>query len=290
MWRRTRPQYTPAHMRWLGSLSEAVGSYPKESLLQRSTLNNGEIYNPADAYPGSQGIPGMPDRGLYCICADRTSRAPADRIVVNKHERSLQLYRDGKILKSYTVALGREPIGPKTHQGDHKTPERIYVLDSRNAHSQFYKSIDVSYPNARDRSAARTNGVSVGGDVYVHGLPNGYGWIGSGHRMKDWTDDASRSPTKRWTKSGRQFRTELQSRSCLRDAHEQLRVSAVSYLLGDFSPRIRNWLWLATKTLPFATTGTRLALPPLLVQAPARIFASCFMVPFVTLSGLNANR
>jgi murein L,D-transpeptidase YafK len=70
-------------------------------------------------------------------------------------------------------------------QGDHKTPEGIYVLDS---HSQFHRSIHISYPNARDRAEARARGVSPGGDVFVHGLPNGYGWVGASHRAKDWTD------------------------------------------------------------------------------------------------------
>jgi len=96
--------------------------------------------------------------------------------------------RQGKVLKTYKVALGPEPVGPKQRQGDHKTPEGEYVLDRRNAHSQFYRSIHVSYPSAQDRDRARKLGVSPGGDIYVHGLPNGYAWVGSGHRLKDWTD------------------------------------------------------------------------------------------------------
>jgi murein L,D-transpeptidase YafK len=111
-----------------------------------------------------------------------------DRVVVLKKERTLQLLSGGKVIKSYRVALGGYPLGAKTRQGDHKTPEGIYVLDSRNAHSQFHKSIHISYPNARDRAAARAKGVSPGGDVFVHGLPNGYGWVGASHRAKDWTD------------------------------------------------------------------------------------------------------
>jgi murein L,D-transpeptidase YafK len=112
----------------------------------------------------------------------------ADRVVVLKRERTLQLLNQGKVIKTYKVALGGDPVGAKTRQGDHKTPEGVYVLDSRNAHSQFYKSIHISYPSAHDRAAARAKGVSPGGDVFVHGLPNGYGWIGAGHRAKDWTD------------------------------------------------------------------------------------------------------
>jgi murein L,D-transpeptidase YafK len=82
----------------------------------------------------------------------------ADRVVVLKKNRTLELMSGGKVIKSYTVALGGEPVGPKRRQGDHKTPEGVYVLDSRNAHSQFHKSIHISYPNARDRREAQAHG------------------------------------------------------------------------------------------------------------------------------------
>ena len=112
----------------------------------------------------------------------------ADRVLVLKRERTLQLLSQAKVIRSYKVALGADPIGPKARRGDHKTPEGAYMLDSRNAHSQFYKSIHISYPSERERQAARQRGVSPGGDVFVHGLPNGYGWVGSSHQLKDWTD------------------------------------------------------------------------------------------------------
>lgn len=112
----------------------------------------------------------------------------ADRVLVLKKQRTLQLLSHGTVIKSYKVALGGDPIGPKARQGDHKTPEGIYVLDSRNAHSQFYKSIHISYPTAQQRASARKQGLSPGGDVFVHGLPNGYGFVGASHRLKDWTD------------------------------------------------------------------------------------------------------
>jgi len=113
---------------------------------------------------------------------------PVDKVVVMKKERTLELLSQGKVIKTYKVALGGDPIGPKARQGDHKTPEGSYVLDSRNSHSQFYKSIHISYPSARDRARARQRGFSPGGDVYIHGLPNGYGTIGAAHRLRDWTD------------------------------------------------------------------------------------------------------
>ena len=116
------------------------------------------------------------------------AKLKADRVVVLKKNRTLQLLSRGKIIKTYKVALGGNPVGPKTRQGDHKTPEGVYILDFRNGNSQYYKSIHISYPNDHDRSEARKIGVSAGGDVFVHGLPNGYRAIGAAHRLKDWTD------------------------------------------------------------------------------------------------------
>jgi murein L,D-transpeptidase YafK len=111
-----------------------------------------------------------------------------DRVIVLKQERTLQLISGGKVLKTYKVALGGNPIGSKVQQGDHRTPEGIYVLDHRNVHSQYYKSIHISYPNTADRASAAKLHVASGGDIFLHGLPNGYGWVGSEHRLKDWTD------------------------------------------------------------------------------------------------------
>lgn len=119
---------------------------------------------------------------------DSAGSAQVDRVLVLKKARILRLLDRGRALKEYRVALGGEPIGPKTRQGDHKTPEGMYVLDRRNAHSKFYRSIHISYPNTADRARARRLGISAGGDIMIHGLPNGYGWIGKEHRSRDWTD------------------------------------------------------------------------------------------------------
>jgi murein L,D-transpeptidase YafK len=129
---------------------------------------------------------------LLCV-ATTAQTAPrtvlrADHVVVRKRDRTLTLLSQGSVIKTYKIALGGDPVGPKTRQGDHKTPEGRYTLDFRNAHSQFYKSIHISYPSDHDRALARQMGVSPGGDVFVHGLPNGYGAIGAGHRLRDWTD------------------------------------------------------------------------------------------------------
>jgi murein L,D-transpeptidase YafK len=105
------------------------------------------------------------------------AHARADQVVVNKKAHTLILLADGKVLKEYRVALGGDPVGPKTRHGDHKTPEGTYTLDRRNDHSQFYRSIHISYPNAEDRARAHKLGAAPGGDIMLHGLPNHYGCI-----------------------------------------------------------------------------------------------------------------
>lgn len=112
----------------------------------------------------------------------------ADRVVVNKGARQMLLLRGDAVIKSYQIALGTDPVGPKMRKGDGKTPEGAYRLDHRNACSKFYKSIHISYPGPGDLKAARALGVSPGGDVMIHGLPNGLGKVGELHALLDWTN------------------------------------------------------------------------------------------------------
>jgi murein L,D-transpeptidase YafK len=125
---------------------------------------------------------------VACLQASTPNLLKADRVIVIKHERKLTLMHAGAVLKSYSIALGTAPVGAKQRQGDHRTPEGLYILDSRNDHSHYYKAIHISYPNVGDRKRAARLGVSPGGDVFVYGLPNGYGYIGPAHRLHDWTD------------------------------------------------------------------------------------------------------
>ncbi len=116
------------------------------------------------------------------------SSANVDRVVVYKRERKLVLLSQGKELRTYKIALGSEPVGPKVRQGDHRTPEGVYTLDSRNPNSRFYKAFHISYPNSREVAAAKKLGVSAGGDIMLHGLPKEYAWVGREHTLHDWTD------------------------------------------------------------------------------------------------------
>lgn len=113
--------------------------------------------------------------------------AIADRIVVEKSARRLTLYSHGMPLKSYRVSLGRQPIGAKQREGDQKTPEGVYAIDVKNAGSAFHRALHVSYPNARDRARAAAMGAAPGGDIMIHGLVNGLGFLGRMQRFRDWT-------------------------------------------------------------------------------------------------------
>ena len=116
-----------------------------------------------------------------------SAQTKVNRVLILKSARKLQLLSGKDVVKEYRVALGNAPTGAKERQGDGKTPEGSYVIDYRNKNSQFHRSLHISYPNAGDKARARKLGVNPGGDVFIHGLMNGYGWIGAAHRQKDWT-------------------------------------------------------------------------------------------------------
>jgi len=111
----------------------------------------------------------------------------ADSILILKQEHLLKLFAGGKVIRTYKVALGRGGLAPKQKEGDARTPEGHYIIDSRNSSSAYHKALHVSYPSADDRIRAAELGVSPGGAIMIHGLPNGIGWVGSAHRHYDWT-------------------------------------------------------------------------------------------------------
>jgi murein L,D-transpeptidase YafK len=112
----------------------------------------------------------------------------ADRAVMHKSERRLYLMKNGAVLRSYRAALGLMPAGTKQRSGDFRTPEGIYQLTRRNAHSEYFLSIQVSYPNAEDLQRAQRNRWEVGGQIMVHGWPNNLRHPPDYYASTDWTD------------------------------------------------------------------------------------------------------
>jgi murein L,D-transpeptidase YafK len=111
----------------------------------------------------------------------------ADRVIVLKEQRRLILLHQGEVLRSYRVSLGRHPKGRKSCSGDSRTPEGNYILDYRNPHSRYYRSIHISYPNSADIASARKTGLDPGGNIMIHGLPRGFEDLGDLQSLVDWT-------------------------------------------------------------------------------------------------------
>ena len=112
----------------------------------------------------------------------------ADRIVVIKSERKLSLFKDGEVLRSFDIALGLVPEGPKRRSGDFRTPEGHYFLETKNPNSDYFLSIKVSYPNAQDLARAQSEGVDPGGQIMIHGQPNEPKFSALREQGLDWTD------------------------------------------------------------------------------------------------------
>ena len=128
---------------------------------------------------------------FYLFSHFRSNSLPADtiadRILVEKSERKLSIFHHGKLLKTYRVALGRNPVGPKEREGDMKTPEGVYTVDYRNPNSDYHLSLHISYPSAEDVVRAAERGIPAGFDIMIHGLPNGHQRPASFHPQEDWT-------------------------------------------------------------------------------------------------------
>lgn len=128
---------------------------------------------------------------LASACTDEPEKeklVTVDRVVVYKSKRELQLIHAGEVIRTYSIALGDNPVGHKVQEGDERTPEGSYKLDWRNSNSAYHKSIHVSYPNKQDKEIAKKLGVSAGGDIMIHALPKKMSWVGKLHTTVDWTN------------------------------------------------------------------------------------------------------
>jgi murein L,D-transpeptidase YafK len=110
-----------------------------------------------------------------------------DKLIVIKSERIMEAYASGQLIKTYNISLGQNPFGDKKAQGDKRTPEGEYNINDKNPNSGFHKNLGVSYPNQTDISEARITGQDPGGEIKIHGLRNGVGFIGKFHRLFNWT-------------------------------------------------------------------------------------------------------
>ena len=127
--------------------------------------------------------------GLLLVRPAPASDFPlADRVLVEKSARKLHLLKNGVPFRTFDIALGQVPEGHKEMEGDERTPEGVYLLDARNPDSDYFLSIHISYPNGRDRAAARSKGVDPGGAIMIHGQPNVPTYSVAYYAREDWTD------------------------------------------------------------------------------------------------------
>ena len=111
----------------------------------------------------------------------------ADRVVVKKADRTLTLYQGDEEIARYDVALGFAPEGDKQREGDGKTPEGVYLIDYRNPNSAYHLSLHINYPSPEDLAEAEARREDPGGEIFIHGLPNGYGVLAPMFLGRDWT-------------------------------------------------------------------------------------------------------
>jgi murein L,D-transpeptidase YafK len=117
-----------------------------------------------------------------------TAPPAADRVVVLKGRRILELEHAGKTLAAFPIALGPHALSPKQQEGDGRTPEGIYRIDGRSTNTRWSRELHISYPDARDRALAAAEHVDPGGAIFIHGMPRDYGPYDPPFWIKDWTD------------------------------------------------------------------------------------------------------
>lgn len=122
------------------------------------------------------------------VTTNAEANAEVDYIVVQKADRVVSLWKQGRIIKTYPIlAFGADPRGHKMREGDEKTPEGTYYIDGKHPSQNFQKFLNISYPNEVDKARAKQMGVPAGGNVGIHGDRGGIS--GFFQRMdKNWTD------------------------------------------------------------------------------------------------------
>ena len=129
-----------------------------------------------------------PDTITEAIAPQESVVPTADEVVVVKSTRKMFLLSQGKIFQEYKISLGDRPIGHKGTEGDKKTPEGKYIIDYRNPDSRFHLSLHINYPSETDMQSAKNKGVNPGGQIFIHGLPNGMEYNPNEFMGRDWTD------------------------------------------------------------------------------------------------------
>ena len=123
------------------------------------------------------------------------------RVIIDKGKRRLCLLDGDTTLLYAPVALGRDPLGAKTREGDGKTPEGKYYICLVKPDGKYGRSLGLSYPGTEDALASLASGAidkaayhaimqaqaqhrrppwgtALGGEIYIH----------EGGADSDWTE------------------------------------------------------------------------------------------------------
>lgn len=131
------------------------------------------------------------DRMYRSLCGTWPPRSLT--LVAFKEERRVEVWADGRWLKSYPILAASGTAGVKRREGDRQVPEGIYRLTTLNPRSRFHLSIRVDYPDAEDARYGCT-----GSDIYVHGGAVSVGCIAIGDEAIEEVYRLSQNVPNRW--------------------------------------------------------------------------------------------
>lgn len=172
-------------------LSSFVSCGPKNEITAPPPWESGESPTvvssiPPETVPSPEGKMEVEERPPEEIRERTEEPLLADWIVVIKSQRIMRLLRKGEVIREYSISLGKNPVGHKVRQGDNRTPEGLYIISGRNPKSAYHLALRISYPDPIDVINARAMGVKPGGNIMIHGLPNG---VKNKYLMeRDWTN------------------------------------------------------------------------------------------------------
>lgn len=122
------------------------------------------------------------------LAKEKHTALEGNRIIIEKSKRLMHVYHNDESIVTFRIALGKSPTGQKMCAGDKRTPEGIYTIIEHKKVSQYYRALKISYPSETDKQRAKKQGCNPGGDIMIHGLENGFSWVGRTHRTIDWTN------------------------------------------------------------------------------------------------------
>ena len=192
-------------MNWKSRLSVMGTSTPQTFLFLLLILSFAVLHSGCATQPPTAQLP---DTDTLCASQDDEDLDPglpvtaplkAPKIVIKKAKKKLFLYSEEKLLRTYPIKLGFNPVGDKVRQGDKRTPEGSYYICMKNPRSKYHLSLGLSYPSIEDaerglqqklitkgdhdRIIDRISKKSIppwdtplGGEIFIHGGGETWDW------------------------------------------------------------------------------------------------------------------